>query len=70
MNVGDVLSFRDKSKKHEELKAIVDFNKGKAVPGWIEVDREGMEVKILAFPQRDEIPIPVEEHMVVELYSK
>jgi small subunit ribosomal protein S4 len=70
VNMGDTLSFRDKSKKHEELKAIVDFHKGKAVPGWIEVDRENMKVKVLAFPERDEIPIPVEEHLVVELYSK
>jgi len=70
VNMGDVLSFREKSKKHEELKAIVDFHKRKAVPGWIEVDRDNMVVKVLAFPEREEIPIPVEEHLVVELYSK
>jgi len=70
VNIGDVLSFRDKSKKHEELKAIVDFHKGKSVPGWLEVDRDKMEVKVRAFPEREEISIPVEEHLVVELYSK
>jgi small subunit ribosomal protein S4 len=70
VNVGNVLSFRDKSKKHEELKAIVDFHKSKAVPSWLDVDRDNMEVKVLAFPEREEIPIPVEEHLVIELYSK
>lgn len=70
VDVGDVISFREKSKKDEELKAIVDYHKGKSVPGWMEVERENMELKILAFPQRDEIPIPVEEHLIVELYSK
>jgi len=67
---GDVLSFREKSKKHEELKAIVEFNKNKMVPGWLEVDRDKMDIKVLSFPAREEIPIPVEEHLVVELYSK
>jgi small subunit ribosomal protein S4 len=70
VNKGDVVSFRDKSKKHEELKAIVEHNKSKTVPGWLEVDRDKMEIKVLSFPSREEIPIPVEEHLVVELYSK
>jgi small subunit ribosomal protein S4 len=70
VNKGDVVSFRDKSKKHEELKALVEYNKSKSVPGWLEVDRDKMEIKVLAFPAREEIPIPVEEHLVVELYSK
>lgn len=70
VNKGDVVSFRDKSKAHEELKAIVENNQGKAVPGWLEVDRERMEIKVLSFPTREEISFPVEEHLVVELYSK
>lgn len=70
VEVGDVLAFRDKSKKHEELKAIVEYHKGKTVPGWLEVDREGMEVNVLSLPRREEVPFEVEEHLVVELYSK
>ena len=70
MNGGDILSFRDKVKKHDELKAIVETNKGKSVPGWLDVDRERMEVKVLSLPRREEIPFEVEEHLVVELYSK
>jgi len=70
VNKGDIVSFRDKSKTHEELKALVENNKGKTVPGWLEVDRDKMEIKIVSFPTREEIPIPVEEHLVVELYSK
>jgi len=70
VNKGDVVSFRDKSKKHEELKALVEHNKSKMVPGWLEVDTDRMEIKVLSFPTREDIPIPVEEHLVVELYSK
>ncbi|NQT79866.1 MAG: 30S ribosomal protein S4 [Candidatus Aminicenantes bacterium] len=70
VNKGDVITFREKSAKHEELKAIVDSNKNKTVPGWIEVDSEKILVKILSFPDREDITFPVEEHLVVELYSK
>ncbi len=66
----DVISFREKSAKNEELKAIVEYNKNKTVPGWIEVDSEKMEARVLAFPKREDITLPVEEHLVVELYSK
>lgn len=66
----DVISFRDKSAGLEELKAIVDFHKNKTVPGWLEVDRENMEIKVLSLPTRDDVTIPVEEHLVVELFSK
>jgi len=67
---GDVVSFREKSTKNEELKALVESNKNKTVPGWIEVDVEKMEAKILSFPTREDITLPVEEHLVVELFSK
>jgi len=67
---GDVVSIRDKSKGNEELKAIVESNMNKTIPGWLDVDREKMEIKALAFPTREEIPFPVEEHLIVELYSK
>jgi len=70
VNKGDVLSFRERAKKNEELKAIVESNTGKTVPGWLEVDRENMKVKILSFPAREDVSFPVEEHLIVELYSK
>lgn len=67
---GDVVAFREKSTKNEELKALVESNKNKTVPGWIEVDVEKMEAKILSFPTREDITLSVEEHLVVELFSK
>jgi small subunit ribosomal protein S4 len=70
VNKGDVLSFRDKSINHEEFKAIVDANTSKTVPGWLDVDREKMEARVLTFPTREEVGIPIEEHLVVELYSR
>lgn len=70
VDIGDVVSFSEKSVKHEELKAIVEAHKGKAVPGWLDVDREKMEAKVLTDPSREDIGVPVAEHLIVELYSK
>ena len=70
VNKGDVVSFREKSSKNEELKALVESNKNKTVPGWIELEAEKMKAKILSFPTREDITLPVEEHLVVELFSK
>jgi small subunit ribosomal protein S4 len=67
---GDVVAFRERSAGHEEYKAIVEFNKNKTVPGWMEVDRDNMAAKVLTFPTREDVSIPVEEHLVVELYSR
>ncbi len=66
----DVLSFRERSKKNEELKAIVESNTGKTVPAWLEIDGENMKIKVLSFPVREDVSFPVEEHLIVELYSK
>jgi len=67
---GDLVAFRERSAGHEEYKAIVESNKTKTVPGWLEVDRDNMAAKVLSFPTREDVSIPVEEHLVVELYSR
>lgn len=70
VNKGDVVSYRKKSAANEEYKAIMESNQSKHVPGWMQVDHDKMNVSILGFPSREDIPLPVEEHLVVELYSK
>jgi small subunit ribosomal protein S4 len=67
---GDIISLREKSAQKEEIRAILEFNKSKEVPGWLEVDRENMKIKVLALPKREDVTLPVEEHLIVELYSK
>ena len=67
---GDVLAYREKSKNHDELGAIVDSNTSKAVPGWLEVNRDNKEINVLSSPSREDVGIEIEEHLVVELYSK
>lgn len=70
VDVGDVISLHEKSAKNADLKATVEAHEGKTVPGWLEVDREKMEATVLTTPSREEVSISVEEHLIVELYSK
>ncbi|NOR15658.1 MAG: 30S ribosomal protein S4 [Candidatus Aminicenantes bacterium] len=66
----DLLSLQDKSTEHEELDAIVEAYKNKEVPPWLEVDSENQKVRVVSYPQREDVPLPIEEHLIVELYSK
>lgn len=67
---GDEVTIRPKSAEVEDIKQNVSQSKNKTVPGWITVDWESMSAKIAALPTRQDVTFPVEEHYVVELYSK
>ena len=67
---GDMVSIRDKSRKSEKIKAVLEQNASRPVPKWLEVNRETLEGKILVLPTRDEIDLSVDETLIVELYSK
>jgi len=67
---GDVVAFRPRSAKSEDVQAVVAANRSKSVPGWLEVDWDNMKGRVLALPARQDVTLPVEEHLVVELYSK
>ena len=66
MNKNDVVSFREQAKNHPEFGALVESNKTKSVPGWLNVDWDNKEINVLSFPNRDDITFDVEEHLVVE----
>ncbi|MDW7661240.1 MAG: 30S ribosomal protein S4 [Bacillota bacterium] len=66
--IGDVLSLKDKSKSSDKFKSLAEV--ARTTPKWVDVDFEKMEGKITALPVRDDIDLPIEEHLIVELYSK
>ncbi len=66
---GDVIEVKEKSKSSEKMKAMVENHNGTQV-AWVNVDLEALKGTIVAEPTRDDIDIPVEEHLIVELYSK
>lgn len=65
---GDVIKVREKSLKSPKFKEIREMTVG--TPGWLSVDRDKLEGTVLADPTRDQIDTPIEEHLIVELYSK
>lgn len=66
---GDVVEVKEKSRGSEKFKALVENHNGNTVP-WINVDLEKMRGTIVAESTRADIDLPVEEHLIVELYSK
>lgn len=68
--VGEEIVVADGSRKSVRFKEILDMTGSKVVPKWIEVDQENLKGKVVAIPARDDIDLPVQEHLIVELYSK
>ena len=67
---GDVITLREKSRQSEKFKAIIEANSGRPVPKWLDYNPQTYEAKIASIPERDDIDLPIEEHLIVELYSK
>ncbi len=67
---GDMITFKPKSGQSAKMKETVERNRDKTVPGWIEMDWDNLKGRIAALPTRQDISLPVEEHYIVELYSK
>lgn len=70
VKAGDVIAVKDSSKSTDEFKNIVEANAARPVPQWIESNKDAMSAKVVALPEREEIATPVEEHLIVEFYSK
>ncbi len=67
---GDVITLREKSRQSEKFKAIIEANSGRPVPKWLDYNPQTFEAKIASLPERGDIDLPIEEHLIVELYSK
>ncbi len=67
---GDVITLSEGSRQSEKFKAIEEACGSRPVPMWIEMNRETYTAKVLRLPNRDDIDLDVQEHLIVELYSK
>ena len=67
---GDVIEIKEKSKSLQRFKDIAEANKGISVPAWLEGDAEKLSGKVVEIPLREQIDVPVNETLIVELYSK
>lgn len=70
LKAGDVVAVTDKARSSEKIKAVVEANSAHPVPTWMNVDKDKLTCKIDKLPCREDIDLDVEEHLIVELYSK
>lgn len=70
VNTGDEIQVRDKAKKFTAVEGARDFSSHQPVVAWLEVDRDGLKGRVLSLPKREDIATPVNEQLIVELYSK
>ncbi|MDD6158912.1 MAG: 30S ribosomal protein S4 [Oscillospiraceae bacterium] len=67
---GMVIALKESSRDLEKIKASVEANAFRQPPKWLEYDAQNLVAKVTAVPERDDIDLPIEEHLIVELYSK
>ena len=67
---GDVVAIREKSKGSVRIKQIVEENEKRVIPKWLSMDKNKLEGRVLQLSDREDIDYEVEEHLIVELYSK
>ena len=67
---GQVITVRERSRDIEQLKELREQGASKPIPKWLELDAENLTGRIAAMPQRDDIDLTIEEHLIVEFYSR
>ncbi len=67
---GDVITIKESSRSLPKIKDVLEKTEGKTIPKWLDLDTNSLQAKVVTLAQRDDIDLEVEEHLIVELYSK
>ncbi len=70
LKVGDVISLKENSKKSAKFKQIIEATAGRTTPTWLEVNKDNQTAKVIRMPVKEDLDYEIEEHLIVELYSK
>lgn len=70
LKVGDVITVKKTSRDSAKIKAVVEANASRPVPQWLDCNNNELQAKVVSMPERDQIALDVEEHLIVEFYSK
>ena len=70
VSAGDVISVTDKSKTNSQIIENIESVARRGTPSWLEIDKENFKATVKALPNREELTMPIQEHLIVELYSK
>ena len=67
---GEVITLKEKTRSSSRIKDIVEANSSRLIPDWLDMDKNTLTGKVVSLPGREHIDYEVEEHLIVELYSK
>jgi len=67
---GQVVSLKDKMAKNAAVQAALESARGRGIPAWLSMDADGLKGTVGNLPRREEITLPIQEQLIVELYSK
>jgi small subunit ribosomal protein S4 len=70
LKTGDVVELRERSKKVVRINEALEAVDRRGVPGWLDLDKAGLKATVRAQPAREDITMPIQEQLIVELYSK
>jgi len=70
VQVGQSVAIKENSRKNDFIRASVETARGRGIPTWLELESDQFSGKMSSLPKREEIKLPVEEQLIVELYSK
>ena len=70
VKVGDIVSLKEKQQKSELVADNLQRAANRSIPSWLELDAKAFKGTVKALPNRDEITLPIQEQLIVELYSK
>lgn len=71
INAGDVITLRERTRKNQQvLDSVATVGGRGGIPAWLELDADNLKGTVLALPKREDIQMPIEEQLIVELYSK
>ena len=70
IKTGDVITLKDTSKKSEKFKALIEELADVRTPAWLTLDKENITAEVTALPKKEDVDFEIEEHLIVELYSK
>jgi small subunit ribosomal protein S4 len=70
VNIGDVIEIRENSRNIQALKDALDAVVRRGIPQWLELEKDNMKGTVKSFPEREDLTMPMQEQLIVELYSK
>ena len=70
VKAGDVIEIKEKAKSSARYKEVLEQTAGRVIPAWIDADQENLKGTVKSLPTREEIDVPVDELLIVELYSR